>query len=205
MIKEKLGHRIDDWIHALFPFLFRRPIDPDLLTVVGTLVAASAGLAFAEGAFPLAGVLLLAGGFFDLVDGVVARHHGTQTRFGGFLDSTLDRLVDMTTFVGVALFFAIAGDPAGVALAGWALVASVMVSYAQARAELVLPSFKVGLLERGERVGILAAGAILGFLTVALWIIAIGSTITVFQRFARAHREMGRMEHADAANREESV
>ena len=59
MIKEKLGHRIDGWIHALFPFLFWRPINPDVMTVVGTLVAGAAGAAFAEGAL-LAGGLLLA-------------------------------------------------------------------------------------------------------------------------------------------------
>ena len=81
MIKEKLGHRIDGWVQTLFPFLFWQPINPNVLTVIGMLIAGSAGLAFAAGAFPLAGCLLVAGGFFDLVDGVVARHFGISTRF----------------------------------------------------------------------------------------------------------------------------
>lgn len=55
VIKEKLGHRIDGWIHTLFPFLFLRPINPDVLTVVGMLIAGAAGLAFTEGAFRLGG------------------------------------------------------------------------------------------------------------------------------------------------------
>lgn len=200
MIKSKLGDRLDGWIQTALPFLFRQPVDPNLLTLIGALVSLGGAGAFAAGWLASAGLLMLAGGFFDLVDGVVARYHGSSTRFGAFLDSTLDRLVDMATLTGVAVYFAIAGKPGGVALAGWALVASVLVSYAQAKAELMVPSFKVGLLERGERVGILAAGAILGFLTPALWIIAIGSTITVVQRIAHAYREMERM---DASEQEE--
>jgi CDP-diacylglycerol--glycerol-3-phosphate 3-phosphatidyltransferase len=81
-----------------------------------------------------------------------------------------------------------------VLLAGYTLVASVLVSYAQARAELVIPSFRVGLLERGERIGILAAGAFSGLMIPALWVIAIGSSVTVVQRFARAAREMARID-----------
>jgi CDP-diacylglycerol--glycerol-3-phosphate 3-phosphatidyltransferase len=73
----------------------------------------------------------------------------------------------------------------------------VLVSYAKARAELEIPSFEVGLLERGERVGLLAAGALFGFMVPALWVITIGSTITVIQRFALARREMERMDQAE--------
>ena len=75
MIKEKLGDRLDGWIHTALPFLFSRPIDPNLLTVVGALVSLLAAAAFAAGWFVIGGVGILAGGFFDLVDGVVARHH----------------------------------------------------------------------------------------------------------------------------------
>jgi len=143
------------------------------------------------------GVVMLAGGFFDLVDGVVARERGATTRFGAFLDSTLDRLVDMALFLGMALHYARIGEPSVVAVAGWALVSSVLVSYAQARAELVLPRFRVGWLERGERVGILATGLILGFPVVALWMVAIGSTLTFLQRVAAARRAMDHLDRID--------
>ena len=93
---------------------------------------------------------------------MVARHHGITTRFGGFLDSTLDRLVDMALLVGVAVHFAASGDAPHVLLAGAALITSVLVSYAQARAELVVPDFRVGLFERAERVVVLALGALFG-------------------------------------------
>jgi CDP-diacylglycerol--glycerol-3-phosphate 3-phosphatidyltransferase len=199
VIKSKLGNYVDGAVHAVFPFLFRRRLNPNLLTVVGTLVSLLAAAAFAAGEFVVAGVLILAGGFFDLVDGVVARHHDISTRFGAFLDSTLDRLVDMALLVGLAVHYAAVGEPGNVLLAGVALVAGVMVSYAKARAELFVPTFEVGFFERAERVVLLAAGAVFGFMEIALWIVAIGSTVTVIQRFARAYHEMERM---DADERE---
>ncbi len=199
MIKSKLGDHVDGWVHAAFPFLFRRRLNPNLLTVVGTLVSLLAAAAFAAGEFVVGAVLIIAGGFFDLIDGVVARHHSIATRFGAFLDSTLDRLVDMSILVGLAVHYAVAGEPGNVLLAGVALVASVMVSYAKARAELFVPSFEVGFFERAERVVVIAAGALFGFMEIALWIVAIGGTATVIQRFVRAHREMERI---DASERE---
>ncbi len=200
MIKEKLGHRIDDWVHRLFPFLFHRPISPDALTVLGTLVAGTAGLAFAEGAPRLAGVLLLAGGFFDLVDGVVARHFSISTRFGAFLDSSLDRVVDIVVMVGLLTFYARRDEGVGVVLCGLILLASVLTSYAKARAELIIDRMPGGWLERGERVGLLAAGGVLGLLWPVLWILAIGTTVTAGQRFLYAYREMGRLDREERAD-----
>jgi phosphatidylglycerophosphate synthase len=192
------GDRVDGWLHAGFPFLFHKRVSPNLLTVVGCGVSLVAAAAFAGGHFRSAGLLILAGGVFDLIDGVVARHHGIVTRFGGFLDSTLDRLVDMALLVGVSVHFAALGDAPHVLLAGAALILSVLVSYAQARAELVVPDFRVGLFERAERVVVLAAGALFGFLVPALWIVTLGSAITVAQRFSKAYQEM---EQIDASER----
>lgn len=190
MIKAKFGDRLDDLLQRALPFLFRRPVNPNLLSVIGVAVSLAAAAAFPLGWFLLGGCLILAGGVFDLVDGVVARTHGIATRFGAFLDSTLDRVSDMALLLGIAMYYALAGEPGHVLLAGYTLAASALVSYAQARAELVVPGFRVGILERGERIVILALGAISGFVVPALWILAVGSTITVAQRFAHAYREM---------------
>lgn len=190
MIKAKLGDRLDGWLHRLVPFVFRRRLNPNLLTVAGTLVSLLAAGLFAAGLFVAAGFVMLAGGACDLLDGVVARHHGIATRFGAFLDSTLDRVVDMALLLGIAMCYALRGEPGHVLLAGYAMAASVLVSYAQARAELVVPDFKVGFFERGERIAVLAAGALFGLMIPALWIVAIGSTVTVAQRFAGARRAM---------------
>ena len=199
MIKAMLGTRLDATVKALLPFLFRRPVNPNLLTVTGCLVSLVAAAAFARGHFATGGLLILAGGLFDLVDGIVAREHRISTRFGAFLDSTLDRLVDMALLIGVAMHYALRGEPGHVLLAGYALAASVLVSYAQARAELVVAEFRVGLLERAERVLILAAGALSGWIVPALWIVSVGSTITVAQRFARAYQEMERIDRRERA------
>jgi phosphatidylglycerophosphate synthase len=190
MIKATFGKRVDDAVQTLFPFMFTRRFDPNLLTVTGAVVSCGAAAAFAVGAPISAGILILLGGFFDLVDGVVARHLGISTTFGAFLDSTLDRFVDMVLYLGLVLHFASTGRIDLVALTGVTLIATVLVSYSKARAELFVPVFEGGLLERGERVGVLASGAILGFLVPALWILAAGSLITVVQRFVMAHRAM---------------
>jgi phosphatidylglycerophosphate synthase len=203
VIKASAGERLDALIHRLFPFLFVRRLNPDVLTVCGALLSVASAAAFGTGWIVTGGVLILVSGFFDLVDGVVARHHGISTRFGAFLDATLDRFTDMALLVGIAVHFAVLGRPDLVLLTGVALMAGVLVSYSKARAELVLESFDVGLIERGERIGILAAGAILGFLVIALWILAIGSTITVIQRFAAARREMEHLDRSESGGLEE--
>jgi phosphatidylglycerophosphate synthase len=197
VIKEKLGHRLDGWIQSLFPFLFWHPINPDWLTLIGTLVAGSAGLAFAAGEVRIAGFLLLAGGFFDLVDGVVARHFSISTRFGAFLDSSMDRVVDILAMVGLIVFYAQQHEKTGVLLCAVILTASVLTSYAKARAELTIERMPGGLLERGERIGLLAGGSILGLLWPILWILAAGTVVTVGQRFLYARRAMHRLDREE--------
>jgi CDP-diacylglycerol--glycerol-3-phosphate 3-phosphatidyltransferase len=203
VIKSLAGQRLDALLHRLFPFLFFWRLNPNALTVLGVLISLAAAVAFARGAPRAAAGLMLFGGFFDLVDGVVARHQGRSSRFGAFLDATLDRLSDMALLLGVAVHFAAQGDAAHVALAGAALSASVLVSYSKARAELVVPGFSAGFMERGERVAVLAAGALFGLLVPALWLIALGSAVTVAQRVALAYREMERLDRADKAGAEQ--
>ena len=82
MIKEKLGKHLDRWVHAAFPFLFKRSVNPNLLTLLGPAGSIGAAGTFAQGHLRAGALLMLAGGFFDLVDGVVARHFGTATSFG---------------------------------------------------------------------------------------------------------------------------
>jgi CDP-diacylglycerol--glycerol-3-phosphate 3-phosphatidyltransferase len=205
VIKAKVGDRIDGWLHTALPFLFSRRVDPNLLTVLGALISVGAAVCLAFGAFLAGGLLILAGGFFDLIDGVVARHHGISTRFGAFLDSTLDRVVDMALLLGLALYFARGGATGHVLLAGYAMAVTVLVSYAQAKAEQVVPDFKVGLFERGERIVVLALGILTGWVVPALWLVAIGSTITVGQRFAKAYQEMSLLDADEQASVEEST
>lgn len=199
MIKEKLGGRLDGWLHTLLPFLFTRSVNPNLLSVLGALVSLGAAYAFAVGSLRAGGLLMLAGGVFDLIDGVVARHHGTSSSFGAFLDSTLDRLVDVAVLLGIIVHYAGEGAPELVLAGSIALAASVLTSYAKARAETMIPSLDAGFFERGERVVLLTAGAILGLLPWALLVVAFGATITVVQRVTLAYRELNLLDAGHSA------
>lgn len=199
MIKARFGADLDGRIQRLFPLLFRYPIHPNWLSLLGVLISLGAGLAFAEGALRAGALLILLGGFFDLVDGVVARHQGTASAFGAFLDSSLDRVADMAILLGMLMHYADADRPALAWLAAFALLATVMVSYTKARAESVVPDFKGGFLERAERLVILVAGALFGLLPLALGVVALGSAVTAGQRIVLAHRRMSEMEAPVAA------
>ena len=202
VIKEKVGQHLDAWIHRAFPFLFWKPIDPNWLTAAGTAVSLGAAWAFAQGSFRTAALVMLAGGFFDLVDGVVARHFGISTSFGAFLDSTLDRLVDMALMIGLVVYYGRQDAWVPQLLAAVVLVSSVITSYAKARAELLIPHLPGGLLERGERVGLLAAGGLFGMMVPALWLLAVGTTLTAGQRMAAAWREFDHLDRMAAARGE---
>jgi len=196
VIKATFGRSLDSAVQKAFPFLFRRPLNPNLLSVLGVLVSLGGAVSFAAGALPLGGILLFAGGFFDLVDGAVARHNAASTSFGAFLDSTLDRVVDMAILLGILMHYAKVGDLHLALLAGIASIATVMVSYTKARAESIVSDFNSGLMERAERVLLLVAGALTGYLPLSLGIVAAGSAITAIQRVAMAYREMAQLDAA---------
>ena len=197
MIKATLGRSVDALLERFFPFLFRRPLNPNLLSVLGVVISLGSAVSFARGALPLGGLLLWVGGFFDVLDGAVARHNGTSSSFGAFLDSTLDRLVDMAVLLGILIHYAEAGELRLALLAGLASIAAVLVSYTKARAESIVSEFNGGLMERFERVVLLVAGALTGYLPLCLGIVAAGSAITAIQRVAMAYREMARIDAAD--------
>ena len=190
MLKARLGHDFDERIARTLPFLFHPRVHPNALSLLGLAVSLGGAWSFAAGRFREGALIVLVGGVFDLVDGVVARRQGRVTTFGGFLDSSLDRVVDMALLLGLLMHYARA-DAAGLAwLAALALVATVMVSYTKARAEAVLGSFEGGLLERAERIVILVLGGLVGAMPLALAVVALGSTITAGQRIALAQRRM---------------
>jgi CDP-diacylglycerol---glycerol-3-phosphate 3-phosphatidyltransferase len=175
-------------ISAMVRGLARRRINPNLLTVTGVSINVLSGIMFGLGHFFWAGIILIVANLFDMLDGQVARRTNQVTRFGGFLDSTLDRISDMAAFVGLMLFYARDTEfhsTLNVLLAGLAMVGSVLVSYASARAESLIPKCDVGFLRRPERVVLLIIGALSTHPTsnsvfanrmpAVLWILAVGS------------------------------
>lgn len=199
MIKAQLGTDLDRVVCRIFPFVPRIRLQPNTLTLYGVGVSALAGAAFATERLVLAAFLMAGSGFFDLIDGVVARAQGRSSREGAFFDSSMDRLSDLMIFGGIGVAAATRADTAGSLLVFWALSASVMTSYIRARAESILPSLSVGIMERGERFVVLILGAVSGYLEPALWIVAIGASITSIQRLVVAHREISRLPPIEAA------
>jgi CDP-diacylglycerol--glycerol-3-phosphate 3-phosphatidyltransferase len=191
VLKSRFGLAFDAAIRRAAPFLLHPRIHPNGLTLLGTAVSLGAAAEFAAGELRRGAAIAALGGLFDLVDGVVARAQGRATRFGAFLDSTMDRLVDVALLLGLALHYAGIGERGWAWLAGIALAGSVLTSYAKARAEAWLRDFRGGLLERAERIALLVAGGLLGWMPLALAVVALGSVATAVQRIIIAQRRLG--------------
>jgi CDP-diacylglycerol--glycerol-3-phosphate 3-phosphatidyltransferase len=140
--------------------------------------------------------VILGAGIFDMVDGRVARETNQVTRFGGFFDSVLDRYSDIALLIGLLVYYGTINRPWYVVLTAVVMAASVMTSYARARAENTIPSCKVGFMERPERVVLLIIGALFDRMAPVLWIIAVLGNITVIHRMAFTYQEAKRLEDA---------
>jgi CDP-diacylglycerol--glycerol-3-phosphate 3-phosphatidyltransferase len=132
--------------------------------------------------FLYAGLVIIGAGIFDMVDGRVARATHQVTTFGAFFDSVIDRYSDIALFFGLLVYYARANHFFYVVLVGIVMTTSVMVSYTRARAESLIPSCKVGFLERPERIVLVIIGALFNRMAAVLWVIAVLSTITVIHR-----------------------
>ncbi|MFF5937725.1 phosphatidylinositol phosphate synthase [Streptomyces sp. NPDC012508] len=192
-------------------FLLRRGVSPDAVTLIGTAgVMAGALVFFPRGEFFWGTIVITLFVFSDLVDGNMARQAGISSRWGAFLDSTLDRVADGAIFGGFALWYAGSGnDNVMCAVSIFCLASGQVVSYTKARGESIgLPVAVNGLVERAERlvISLVAAGlaGLHGFgvpgidvlLPIALWIVAVGSAVTLGQRVVTVRRESA---EADAA------
>jgi phosphatidylglycerophosphate synthase len=165
-------------------------LTPNAFTFLGLAVNAAAAALFAMGLFHQAAAVLLLAGFLDMADGQVARRAGQVTAFGGYLDSTLDRYSDLALYMGLVVHYTLIGRNFYMALAAVAMASSFMVSYSRARAESLIPSCKVGFMERPERLVLLIIGGALRRMAPVLWVIATLSTITVIHRVAYTWREL---------------
>jgi CDP-diacylglycerol--glycerol-3-phosphate 3-phosphatidyltransferase len=194
-------------INAMVQGLASAGVSPNLLTAIGVCINIGCGVLFGMGEFFWAGIVLIVANLFDMLDGNVARLTGNVTKFGGFLDSTLDRLSDMVSFFGIMIFYA-GNSPQhsllNVILAGVGMIASVMVSYTTARSESLGVKANVGFLQRPERIVLLIIGALsthwesdnffVNRMPQVLWVLAIGSTWTLVHRMYFIWKELRALE-----------
>src|SRR6187549_1298743 len=211
MFVDGIGRGAQRIIDAMVRWLAYGHINPNLLTVVGVAINVGSGLLFGWGQFFWAGIILIVANLFDMLDGQVARLSGRVTRFGGFLDSSLDRLSDMVVFVGLMVFYARDTEfhsTLNVFLAGAGMMGSIMVSYASARAESLIPKCDVGFLRRPERVVLFIIGALsthpgsynsfANRMPAVLWVLAVGSYWTFAHRMYHTWRELTKAEEKTA-------
>ena len=208
MLGASIGRGTMSIINAMVRGLARRGISPNVLTAIGVTINIGCGVLFGVGEFFWAGIVLIVANLFDMLDGNVARLSGRVTKFGSFLDSTLDRLSDMVAFLGIMMFYA-GNTPQhsilNVFLAGVGLISSVMVSYATARSEGLGVKANVGFLQRPERVVLLIIGALSTWdwnsefflfnrMPQVLWVLAVGSVWTLIHRMFYIWKEFRRIE-----------
>jgi len=193
-VRHTLAQHISKPIAAL---LAKTGISPNALTVFGFFATLAVAWVLSTGRFFLGGFLVLLAGSLDFLDGALARATGRSTKFGAFLDSTLDRFSDAALFLGLLAYYASQGSHyTEIVLIGAALTGSLATSYTRARAEGLGLKDEVGFFTRTERIILLAIGLIVGHwhsyaMVVVLWIIAVLSNLTALQRIYHVWRQTG--------------
>jgi len=189
MLTRIIGRYLSWPIDRLAALLAATGIPPNIITWSALVLNLWAGILFAAGRFAAAGGFMILAGLCDLLDGPVARRQNRVSMFGGFLDSILDRYADLILFLGVLVYYARVNRFLDAFVAGGAMAGAVMVSYAKARAESLVPKSEVGFWDRPERLVLMILGALANRMPVALWILAIGSNITVIHRIVHTWKQ----------------
>jgi CDP-diacylglycerol---glycerol-3-phosphate 3-phosphatidyltransferase len=177
-------------------FLAKTSITPNMVTWFGFILILAASALAGTGHPFAAGWVVLLSGFFDIIDGALARRTNQVTRFGGVLDSSLDRISEAAILLGIMAYFLFySGSEFALWIAliiGFTMIFSFMVSYVRARAEGLGIECQVGIFTRAERVIILALGLLIGMdlaLVIAITIIAVFSIVTVVQRLLYVNQQ----------------
>ncbi len=166
-------------------------INPNIVTVISPFVAVLAAWGFANHDLILGCVAILLSGFLDVVDGAVARYHNRTSRFGAFLDSTMDRFADAIIYIGI-----IFGGYCDWFVGVLAIHSAITVSYVRARAESQGAECNIGIAERAVRMIILMIGAVIGYFAGDVWftyiiyILVVLSYFTVAQRIMYVRRQL---------------
>jgi CDP-diacylglycerol---glycerol-3-phosphate 3-phosphatidyltransferase len=193
MLTRKIGDTLRYVLDTIVAGFAATGINPNVLTFIGFLINCIAAYLFAYGYFRWAGATIVLAGIFDMTDGRVARVANRVTPFGGFYDSVLDRYSDLCLLIGLLIYYGRINRYSYVCLVAVAMIGSVMVSYARARAEVLIASCKVGFAERPERVVLIIIGALFDRMAPVLWLIAVLSNVTVIHRIFYTRQEAAKL------------
>ena len=198
MLNAKIRGIWDKGMKPVGGFIGRSGVTPNQITLLGVVVQAVVSYLIVRDRLTEAGFVLIAAALLDTVDGAVAKARGLTSKFGAFLDSTMDRLSDALVFLPIAWLYL--AEPAAdradqewvAAVAFAALVLSFLVSYAKARAEGLGFDCNVGLIERAERLIIMIVALVFNdLLPAALVVLALASLVTLVQRMVHVHKQAG--------------
>ena len=191
MLKALIGDGLDPFLQGTSRFVYRLGLRPNTLTFIGAGLNGVSAWALAKGEWLQGCALIVLAGFFDILDGAVARNCKQASAFGSFLDSVLDRYSDLSLLVGLLIFYSRQGLVLYQVLLGLAIMGTALVPYTRARAETLIPRCNVGVMERPERILLIFLGAAVeSLMPVVIWILAILTNVTVFQRIHYTWRQM---------------
>ncbi|MBN1232328.1 MAG: CDP-alcohol phosphatidyltransferase family protein [Candidatus Coatesbacteria bacterium] len=187
LLTQLLKEKINKILSPLSYILQKVKITPNMLSLFGLVVNIISAVAILNGKLVLGGFLLLFAGFFDLLDGAMARSTKQTTRFGAILDSTLDRYSELFTLCALTWYFFMKNDASLLLACLISIVGSLMISYIKARGEGLGFNCTVGIMTRPERVVVLLTILILNSLhpqiiSIGIWFVAIASNITAIHR-----------------------
>lgn len=194
MISQRMGHRFDNVLSWIAQSFFGKKINPHFLTISGLFINMGAGVCLGIGFWVTGGCLICLGGVFDVFDGAVARISNRVTKFGGFLDSVIDRYSDTFLLSGIIWYYIQQRALDYTFLALVSLMGSLLIPYTRAKAETFLKCCNTGLMERAERTILLAAGSIFDVMPAVLWVLAVFTHVTVVQRIRYTWKEMQKIE-----------
>jgi CDP-diacylglycerol--glycerol-3-phosphate 3-phosphatidyltransferase len=184
--RDKLKTASEGILVPVTALLNKLGLSPNIVTILGLLINLAAAYLIFRGKFVIAGITILFAGIFDMLDGLLARKMKKQTKFGGFLDSTTDRLSEGAIYLGLIVYFINAGKNGPAVLSYCVMFLSFLISYIRARAGALQINCEEGIFTRTERIVALILGLLFSGLFdsvfYALIIIGIGSAITVIQR-----------------------
>ncbi len=186
MVLNRYRGNVKGYLEAIVRPLARAGVTPNQITVLGLLISLVGAYFFYRGEQVIAALILLFGSLIDALDGTLARLTGKTSRFGAFLDSTLDRISDGAVLFGIALGNLVDWRAAFITFMG-----SYLVSYERCRAELAGSGrLAVGIAERAERLLIIIITALFGRVEYGVYAVAILAWITVLQRLYAAYQRL---------------
>jgi CDP-diacylglycerol--glycerol-3-phosphate 3-phosphatidyltransferase len=194
LLPHSVPRRITDPIVFL---LAKAHVTPNALTLLGVLGSAGAATLLARGQFLAGGIVVLAAGALDILDGALARATGQVTRFGAVFDSVMDRVSEAAVLFGLLYYYTDRGAREESLLIFAALAGSMLVSYIRARSEILGLPIREGLFTRAERVIVIGVGSMIDQVRIALWILAVLANFTALQRLYLVWRKTRKEQPVD--------